>query len=93
MIERHQGRLQVKASMLVPNAATLLIAGRHAMHETEEIFDFAAVSEADSSALAVMLGWMRSAESAKKPLKFINVPDNIRALAELYGVEKLLPLA
>ncbi len=33
----------------------------------EVIFDFSAVNEADSSAIAVMLGWLRAADAAQCP--------------------------
>ena len=59
----------------------------------EVIFDFSAVSEADSSAVAVMLGWLRAADAASARVKFAHIPAGVRSLAELYGVTDLLPLA
>ena len=59
----------------------------------EDVFDFAEVTEADSSALAVMLGWLRAAELSRSTVRFANIPAGVRSLAELYGVAELLPLA
>ena len=50
------------------------------------------VNEANSPALAVMIGWLRAAESMRSTVKFANIPPGVRSLAELYGVTELLPL-
>jgi phospholipid transport system transporter-binding protein len=44
----------------------------------------------DSSALAVLLGCRRQAESLTKTLKFKQFPVKLRELATLYGVSELL---
>ncbi|HLO63041.1 MAG TPA: STAS domain-containing protein [Azonexus sp.] len=93
MIERQDGRLLVKAPLTMANAGGLLDAGRSALRPGEVIFDFSAVDEADSSAIAVMLGWLRAADGAGARVKFAHIPAGVRSLAELYGVADLLPLA
>ena len=52
--------------------------------------DFAAVTEVDSSAVALLLEWRRQAERRGKTLAFVNLPANLLALAELYGVTDLI---
>jgi phospholipid transport system transporter-binding protein len=49
-----------------------------------------ALSDFDSSALAVLLGCRREAESLSKSLKFKQFPTKLRQLALLYGVSELL---
>ena len=94
MIERQDGgRLLITAPLTMANARGLLEAGRSALQQGEVIFDFSAVSEADSSAVAVMLGWLRAADAAGARVRFAHIPAGVRALAELYGVTDLLPLA
>lgn len=93
MIERIDGRLLVKAPLTMAQARGLLEAGRSALQAGEQIFDFSEVSEADSSAVAVMLGWLRAAPAAGATVKFAAMPAGVRSLAELYGVSELLPLA
>jgi hypothetical protein len=61
MIEREGARLIVKVPLVMANARALLEAGRLALQPGEQVFDFSVVTEADSSALAVMLGWLRAA--------------------------------
>ena len=48
------------------------------------------LTDFDSSALAVLLGCRREAESLSKTLKFKQFPPKLRELALLYGVSELL---
>ena len=93
MIETAPGRLIVTAPLVMDNARKLLAAGCAALQVGEQVIDLGRVTEADSSALAVMLGWLRAAESLRSTVKFANIPAGVRSLAELYGVTELLPLA
>lgn len=93
MIDRRDGRLWVTVPMVMVNARSLLEAGRAVFKDDRALIDFAEVAEADSSALAVMLGWLRTAQAEKRSLAFANIPVGVRALADLYGVTELLPLA
>jgi phospholipid transport system transporter-binding protein len=93
MIERQDGRLHVTVPLIMANARGLLDAGRSALQRGEVVFDFSTVDEADSSAIAVMLGWLRAADAVQANVKFAHIPVGVRSLAELYGVNDLLPLA
>jgi phospholipid transport system transporter-binding protein len=92
MIVREADRLIVTAPLVMDNARSLLEAGRAAFIAGEQVIDLERVGEADSSALAVMLGWMRAASLSRSTIKFANIPAGVRSLAELYGVAELLPL-
>ncbi len=52
--------------------------------------DFSAITEVDSSAVALLLEWRREAARRSKGLYFVNLPANLLALAELYGVTGLI---
>jgi phospholipid transport system transporter-binding protein len=52
--------------------------------------DFAGVTGVDSSAVALLLDWRRMAASRGKTLIFVNLPANLLALAQLYGVAELI---
>ncbi len=93
MIEHQGGRLVVMAPLTMANARALLDAGKSALQPGEQVFDFSQVGEADSSAVAVMLGWLRAAGQSRSTVKFAHIPAGVRSLAELYGVTELLPLA
>jgi phospholipid transport system transporter-binding protein len=92
MIEREAQRLLIKVPMVMANARDLLEVGRSALQPGEQIFDLKGVATADSSAIAVMLGWLRVADRTRSTVKFAHIPPGVRSLAELYGVTELLPL-
>ncbi|QJR16384.1 STAS domain-containing protein [Usitatibacter palustris] len=52
--------------------------------------DFSAITEVDSSAVALLLEWRRRAQALNKTLAFTNLPPTLLALAELYGVADLI---
>jgi len=52
--------------------------------------DFAAITEVDSSAVALLLEWRREAARRGKALVFENLPANLLSLADLYGVSGLI---
>ena len=52
--------------------------------------DFSAITEVDSSAVALLLEWRREAARRGKGLYFVTLPANLLALAELYGVTGLI---
>jgi phospholipid transport system transporter-binding protein len=52
--------------------------------------DFSGITGVDSSAVALLLEWRREAQSRGKQLAFVNLPANLLALAELYGVAELI---
>ncbi len=52
--------------------------------------DFSAITGVDSSAVALLLEWRRQAQARGKRLDFVNLPPNLLALAELYGVAELI---
>jgi phospholipid transport system transporter-binding protein len=52
--------------------------------------DFSGVTGVDSSAVALLLDWRRQAAQRGKQLAFVNLPANLVALAELYGVADLI---
>lgn len=93
MIEAQAGTLAVTVPMTMDNARGLLEAGRSALSAGEVVFDFSRVADADSSALAVLLGWLRMAAETQSTVKFAHLPSGVRSLAELYGLTEHLPLA
>ena len=56
------------------------------------VVDLAQVEAADSAAVSMLLSWVRNAQRHGATLSFVNVPENLRSLADLYGVADALPL-
>jgi len=57
------------------------------------MFDFSDVTRVDSSALALLLAWLRRAKAQGCVVELRALPEPLLALARLYGVDALLPLA
>jgi phospholipid transport system transporter-binding protein len=55
--------------------------------------DFSQLEKVDSSAVSLMLTWLREAQKSNTALHFSNVPKNLISLAKLYGVADLLNLS
>ena len=92
MIEERGGVLAVTVPPVMANARGLLDAGRLHLNSGKVFFDFGQVVEADSSAVAVMLGLIRSARQSGADVQFSNVPAGVRCLIELYGVAELIQI-
>lgn len=52
--------------------------------------DCSAVSPADSAGLAVLLDWLAVARGAGRSLRYVNLPQDLKALARIGEVEELL---
>jgi phospholipid transport system transporter-binding protein len=70
-------------------AETAQFAARNDLPPTIHI-DFSKVTGVDSAAVALLLEWRRMALARGKTLVFENLPANLLALAELYGVAELI---
>jgi len=70
-------------------AETAQFAARTDLPPTIRI-DFANVTGVDSAAVALLLEWRRMALARGKTLVFENLPANLLALAQLYGVAELI---
>ncbi|MEY3201063.1 MAG: hypothetical protein RIR70_613 [Pseudomonadota bacterium] len=93
MIVATDSRLEVSGSMTLEVAARLLDEGNAAIAASDRLVDLAGVDAVDSSALAVIFGWMRAAKQQGRVIKLVHPPAQLMSLAELYGVVELLPLA
>ena len=96
MIEKRDHRYVVVVPMLIANARGLLQAGRALLgNETamEITLDLDQVRDADSSALGVLFGLLRTAGACGKRIRVANPPRGLISQAALYGVSDALPLA
>ena len=83
----------VNIGMTLANAKSLLEEGVQLLAGPATAFDLGAVTEVDSSGLAVVFGWLREAQRLGKAVRILNLPRNLSSLAEVYGVRELLHAA
>jgi phospholipid transport system transporter-binding protein len=93
MIERRDGRLLLSGSITFSDALEWREAVLQELDRDGLILDLAGIHEADSAALSLLLEWRREAGARGYALRYANLPQAIRSLAEVYGVVGLIPVA
>lgn len=91
MIREEGSKAFVEGAMTLGTASALVGLGKDAIGRAVDVFDLSEVTEADSSALAVVFDWVRVAGAQGKKLVLVNIPQNLLSLAAVYGVGDLLP--
>ena len=91
MIRREGPRMIISGPVTLANAAALLEEGRRHLADGVQTVDLGEVSEMDSALLALLLAWLREARQRERPLVFAHLPESLRTIARLYGVDRLLP--
>lgn len=71
-------------------ATPALEAGLRAISNGQTAIDLGQLTAVDSAALATLLAWQRAARARGTGLTLLNIPANLRGLAELYGVSEFL---
>ena len=90
MITRAGDRLSVRGAMTFEEAMRLREALLSELDRDALTIDLAGVSEADSTALSLLLEWRRAAKARGWRIRYANLPENLRSLAEVYGVLELI---
>ncbi len=86
-------RYRIKGELSFAVASRLHGEGRRAFSgETADRIevDCSGVTAADSAGLAVLLEWLAGASVAGHSLKFVGVPETLRAIARISEVETLI---
>jgi phospholipid transport system transporter-binding protein len=91
MIEFSDGRYRVRGPVTLDTVQPLLEEGVQRFDGSDVRVDLSEVTSADSSAVALLLAWMRSAAQRGHRIHYENPTDNLRSLIELYELDELLP--
>ncbi len=90
MIKREGDRVLVEGPMTLDTVPALAADVEPHFGDGAHVLDLQGVTEVDSSAVALLLEWRRTAESRRLALRFANIPSSVENLARLYGVSDLL---
>lgn len=92
LVDAGGGRFALAGELGFDTVARLLESGRRAFapHPAVEV-DMAGVTRCDSAAVALLLEWVRIAESRGARIAFRNLPRSLHAIASISDVEELLP--
>lgn len=96
MIQREGDRVTVSGRLTLDTAkaASSLFNGElRAVAGDRLVVDLAQVEAVDSSAVSLLLQWSRQARENGVQLSFVNLPPNLRSLANLYGVTEVLSIS
>lgn len=93
MITRDGDNVQVSGPLTLATVKGLFEQGLQSTGKSSMVIDLSQVEAVDSSAVSLMLMWLREAQRNKVSLYFSHVPDNLLALAHLYDVAGQLPLS
>ncbi len=87
-------RLEVRGALTFKTARFAYEAGLRALRDGASgsalLVDCARVTESDSAGLAVLIEWLANAARAGRTVRFVNLPDGIRAVAQISEVEGFL---
>ena len=93
MIQREGERMLVDGPVTLANVTQVLEDGYAAIRAGANAVDLKGITELDSSLLAMLLAWLREAAQAGRTLQVDNLPGGLITIAQLYGVDELLPAA
>lgn len=90
-IEREGKKLYIRGAITVNNAAEIARQGVALLDDDKLVIDLKEVTEVDSSAVSMLFEWLRLAQARNQRLKFVNIPENLSSLIQLYGVTDFIP--
>lgn len=92
MIFRDNNRVIVQGPVTIGNVVRLMQEGIALFDDQPLTIDLEKVSEVDSTIVSMLLEWLRATRKNTHTLQFINVPENLTSLIQLYGVAELIPI-
>ncbi|MFN7085343.1 MAG: lipid asymmetry maintenance protein MlaB [Burkholderiales bacterium] len=90
MISCEGDRCRLEGAVNSGNVIALLEESKRLFTAPRITVDLAGLTEVDSTAISLLLEWRRQAQRDNRRISFVNLPDNLRSLAALYGVTELL---
>ena len=93
MISCEGERCVVQGPITIANATAVLAESASLFTTPRVIVDLSNVTEVDSAAVSLLLEWRRAAGRAQRHIEFVNLPESLKSLADLYGVSHLLASA
>ena len=90
-IQSSGGRLRVRGPLTLTSVEPILRDASRLLDGPEISVDLSAVTEADSSAVGLLLAWVREAAASGRRVRFENLPPNLKSLISLYDVGEFIP--
>lgn len=89
-----QGRFALHGSLNADSVPALWQQAGGAFQGARELdIDLSAVERADSAGLALLVEWTRQARQNGQRIRFLNLPEQLLAIARVSGLDTMLPFS
>lgn len=91
LAEDGAGRFLLQGELTFRSAQSALHQVDDVFHEFPQVvFDLAGITRADSAGVGIMLAWLGRARCSGSHLEFVNLPEQLVAIAHVAGVDGML---
>ena len=80
----------VSGDVVIATVGSLLTASKTLAFKAETTIDFAQVTDIDTSTISLILEWKRRAQRESQHIVLANLPENLKSLSQLYGVDGII---
>ncbi|UJP05061.1 MAG: STAS domain-containing protein [Nitrosomonas sp.] len=87
------GRIIVDGAVTIDNVVMLTQQGIALFDDSVVIVDLEKIIEVDSAVISMLLEWLRTARKNSRSLHYINLPESVESLIQLYGVTEIIPVS
>ena len=91
MIVQSGNGFRIESPVTMATVPQLIAESDALFNHGEVTIDFGGVTEVDSSAVSLILNWLRDGKEHERHFRFTNLPENLKSLAAVYGVLDLIP--
>ena len=81
---------QVTGAMTMSKVEALLIESESLQNNDSQLIDLSSVTEVDTATISLMLEWIRRAKARNAAVVFVNLPESLLSLVNLYEVSTLI---
>ncbi len=92
-IQREGDSVVVDGAVTIGNVVALTKKGIALFDDRSLTIDLKKVTEVDSTIISMLLEWLREMRKKNRSLQFINIPENLKSLIQLYGVTEIIPIS
>lgn len=93
IVFRDDDAIIVQGPVTIDNVVKLTQDGIALFDDHPLTIDLDKVTEVDSTIISMLLEWLRATRKNSYPLQFINLPESLRSLIQLYDVVELIPVS
>jgi len=93
IVFRDNDKIIVQGLVTIDNVVKLTQDGIALFDDHPLTIDLDKVTEVDSTIISMLLEWLRATRKNTYPLQFINLPESLKSLIQLYDVVELIPVS